>query len=89
MFRSPRPQLLFNKVDESKNVDRRSDFKIYSVVDGIPQNPVGRTGIIGRGVLPRWGPNHAGLAVVTRYIFFVIFFAILLHLFCSLCLHIT
>ena len=68
LCRSPRPQLSFNNVDETKNVhvDRRSYLKIYSVVDGIPQNPAGRTGIIGRDVLPRWGPNHAGLPVVTR-----------------------
>jgi len=71
--------LLFNKVDEGKNVDRRSYLKIYRVVDGIPQNPVGRTGIIGRGVLPRWGPNHAGLAVVTRYIMFCNFIAFFVH----------
>ena len=25
----------------------------------VPCNPVGRTGIIGRGHLGRWGPNHA------------------------------
>jgi len=66
MYRSPRPQLLFNKEDENKNVDRRSYLEVYRVVDGIPQNPAGRTGIIGRGVLPRWGPNHSGLPVVTR-----------------------
>ena len=24
-----------------------------------PLNPVGRTGIIGRGHLGKWGPNHA------------------------------
>jgi hypothetical protein len=25
----------------------------------VPVNPVGRTGLIGRGHLGRWGPNHA------------------------------
>lgn len=30
-------------------------------------NPVGRTGISGRGVLGRWGPNHAADPVVTRW----------------------
>lgn len=30
-------------------------------------NPVGRTGIYGRGLLGRWGPNHAADPVVTRW----------------------
>lgn len=30
-------------------------------------NPVGRTGIIGRGLLGRWGPNHAADPIVTRW----------------------
>lgn len=32
------------------------------------RNPVGRTGMVGRGLLGRWGPNHAADPVVTRYI---------------------
>jgi len=32
-----------------------------------PRNPRGRTGIKGRGLLGRWGPNHAVNAIVTRY----------------------
>lgn len=35
--------------------------------DGYPLNPVGRTGIVGRGVLGRWGPNHAADPIVTRW----------------------
>jgi len=31
------------------------------------RNPVGRTGMRGRGLLGRWGPNHAADPVVTRY----------------------
>ena len=58
--------MLFNGFDDGEDVDRRSYLRMYHVVDGIPQNPVGRTGVVGRGVLGRWGPNHAGLAVVTR-----------------------
>lgn len=30
-------------------------------------NPIGRTGIIGRGVLGRWGPNHAADPIITRW----------------------
>jgi len=32
-----------------------------------PYNPEGRTGLSGRGLLGRWGPNHAGDPVVTRW----------------------
>ena len=34
---------------------------------GRPLNPLGRTGLSGRGSLPRWGPNLAVSAVVTRF----------------------
>lgn len=39
----------------------------YNIVNGYPLNPMGRTGISGRGVLGRWGPNHAADPVVTRW----------------------
>eukprot|EP00966_Prymnesium_polylepis_P143637 3315804-Prymnesium_polylepis.1 len=29
--------------------------------------PGGRTGIVGRGLLGRWGPNHAADPIVTRF----------------------
>ncbi|CAB3411217.1 unnamed protein product [Caenorhabditis bovis] len=32
-----------------------------------PINPMGRTGISGRGILGKWGPNHAADPLVTRY----------------------
>ena len=31
------------------------------------RNPIGRTGMIGRGCLGRWGPNHAADPIVTRW----------------------
>ena len=34
---------------------------------GRPLNPRGRTGLSNRGRLGKWGPNHAGDAIVTRY----------------------
>lgn len=34
---------------------------------GCPRNPVGRTGLEGRGLLGKWGPNHAADPIVTRY----------------------
>ncbi|XP_059152108.1 transient receptor potential cation channel subfamily M member-like 2 isoform X2 [Physella acuta] len=57
----------FNEYDKQCKVSRQSLLKPYKVVDGLPLNPVGRTGLKGRGSLGRWGPNHAGDPVVTRW----------------------
>lgn len=54
----------WNKITET---DRRSHMGSYNVVHGRPQNPVGRTGIAGRGKLGKWGPNHAVDPIVTRW----------------------
>ena len=34
--------------------------------NGLPRNPRGRTGMLGRGLLGQWGPNHAADPIVTR-----------------------
>ncbi|XP_054157620.1 protein ced-11-like [Oppia nitens] len=54
-------------------VDRQSwhmkdnEAIIYKLEDSvIPTNPFGRTGLRGRGSLPRWGPNHYVMVVITR-----------------------
>ena len=56
----------FNAVDLHLNCDRKSYHGTYEMVPFsmenatlVPRNPVGRTGVIGRGHLGRWGPNHA------------------------------
>jgi ADP-ribose pyrophosphatase len=36
------------------------------MVDGFPRNPFGRTGYAGRGLLGKYGPNHAADPIVTR-----------------------
>ncbi|VDO54386.1 unnamed protein product [Schistosoma margrebowiei] len=55
----------FNKIDGI--LDRTSFMGQYKFsADGLPLNPCGRTGITGRGVLGRWGPNHAADPIVTR-----------------------
>ena len=41
------------------------DYKLNELCQ--PLNPIGRTGIIGRGLLGRWGPNHAADPIVTRW----------------------
>lgn len=49
-------------------MNRKSFTGDYVVnADGYPLNPVGRTGIVGRGLLGRWGPNHAADPIVTRW----------------------
>jgi ADP-ribose pyrophosphatase len=55
----------FNALD--CKIDRRSHHGAYEVVDGMPRNPHGRTGLTGRGDLGRWGPNHAADPIVTRW----------------------
>ena len=62
---SPKHDMKFN--DRDGKVNRVSYYGAYDVVDGFPMNPVGRTGIIGRGLLGKWGPNHAADPVVTRW----------------------
>lgn len=49
------------------NVNRQSHIGQYNVFKGVPLNPEGRTGIKGRGVLGRWGPNHAADPIVSRW----------------------
>ncbi|EDW68843.2 ADP-ribose pyrophosphatase, mitochondrial [Drosophila virilis] len=48
-------------------VNRVSFHGDYQIKDGLPQNPIGRTGLCGRGLLGRWGPNHAADPIVTRW----------------------
>ena len=56
----------FCSYDNKNKVDRRSYLGEYKVDNKIPKNPKGRTGIIGRGSLKFWGPNHAILALISR-----------------------
>ncbi|KJE90147.1 Gk5 protein [Capsaspora owczarzaki ATCC 30864] len=63
--RTEKADLKFNAVDGA--VDRTSFEGTYQIVDGLPRNPKGRTGLAGRGLLGRWGPNHAADPVVTRW----------------------
>src|SRR6266576_170894 len=54
----------WNSLDH--NVNRVSFIKRYDLDGNYPVNPVGRTGLRGRGILGRWGPNHAADPIVTR-----------------------
>ncbi|XP_048752926.1 ADP-ribose pyrophosphatase, mitochondrial-like isoform X2 [Ostrea edulis] len=57
--------LSFNGCDGK--INRVSHMGDYEVIDGVPRNPRGRTGVVGRGQLGRWGPNHAADPIVTRW----------------------
>tara|TARA_B110001452_G_scaffold217544_1_gene189114 strand:+ start:1996 stop:2934 length:939 start_codon:yes stop_codon:yes gene_type:complete len=52
-------------VDWSARVSHYGTILIDAAT-GYPMNPVGLTGMMGRGLLGKWGPNHAGDAIVTR-----------------------
>lgn len=58
----------FNQID-ANNVDRTSFEGVYKFdpVTQMPLNPRGRTGLSGRGLLGKFGPNHAADTVVTRW----------------------
>ncbi|XP_048408354.1 ADP-ribose pyrophosphatase, mitochondrial-like isoform X3 [Stegostoma tigrinum] len=56
----------FNALDGK--IDRRSFLGCYELdEDKLPLNPMGRTGITSRGLLGKWGPNHAADPIVTRW----------------------
>lgn len=49
-------------------IDRTCGSHKYEIdCEGFPINPVGRTGLKGRGLLGRWGPNCAADCIVTRW----------------------
>uniref|UniRef100_A0A0K0E9K0 Nudix hydrolase domain-containing protein n=1 Tax=Strongyloides stercoralis TaxID=6248 RepID=A0A0K0E9K0_STRER len=51
------------------DINRISFMGPYQIsTDNRPLNPIGRTGLKGRGILGRWGPNHAADPIVTRII---------------------
>lgn len=62
-----RPMLAFNSYDDTTKTNRKSFLGEYEVIDNLPRNPMGRTGLVGRGLLGKWGPNHAVDPVVTRW----------------------
>lgn len=47
--------------------DRPSYLPAPEPIDDRPLNPVGRTGLRGRGLLGKWGPNQAADPMVTRF----------------------
>lgn len=46
---------------------RLDQVAVFEEETGRPINPAGRTGMRGRGLLGRWGPNYAADPIVTRF----------------------
>jgi hypothetical protein len=67
-FLSAKPPVWADSVDV-KTVDfsKRLVYGTITFRDGFPINPVGRTGVTGRGVLGKWGPNSAGDPLFTKW----------------------
>ncbi|XP_008565916.1 PREDICTED: transient receptor potential cation channel subfamily M member 2 [Galeopterus variegatus] len=61
----PLSRIRYNVVDGP--TDRQSFHGPYAVQHGLPLNPMGRTGLRGRGSLRCFGPNHMLHPVVTRW----------------------
>ncbi|XP_077304778.1 transient receptor potential cation channel subfamily M member 2 [Lithobates pipiens] len=55
----------YNTLDGT--VNRQSYCANYVVQDGLPLNPIGRTGLRGRGSLCFFGPNHAIHPIITQW----------------------
>ncbi|XP_063720388.1 ADP-ribose pyrophosphatase, mitochondrial-like isoform X2 [Symsagittifera roscoffensis] len=55
--------------DKTTEVNRISYLGTYQLdpITGAPLNPSGRTGMVGRGLLGKYGPNHAADPVVTCF----------------------
>ena len=54
--------------DHVYQVNRISFLGTYEVINGIPRNPSGSTGMIGRNNLNFWGTNHSIKAIFTKYL---------------------
>lgn len=54
-------------IEYGKQRNRKDDWICFSERE-LPINPIGRTGIWGRGLLGKWGPNMAADPIVTRKI---------------------
>ena len=68
MFKILRFIKKWNDIDLDNKTDRRSYLGPYEVTNlKRPLNPIGRTGISGRGYLEKWGPNHTVNPIVTRF----------------------
>jgi len=67
-FTSAKPPVWADSMDVKKvDFSKRMVYGTLTFHDGVPINPVGRTGVTGRGVLGKWGPNSAGDPLFTKW----------------------
>lgn len=67
-FLSTNPPIWADNADSSTiDWNKRSAYGTITFHEGKPINPVGRTGITGRGILGKWGPNSAGDPLFTKW----------------------
>lgn len=64
-YKDPNFKPTYNTLDGS--VNRKSHMGEYKIENDLPLNPFGRTGITGRGILGRYGPNHAADPIVSTW----------------------
>lgn len=62
-------KIQFNTMDGVINrMSYHGNYEMEKLDDiDVPRNPSGRTGMKGRGLLGKWGPNHAADPIVTRF----------------------
>ena len=60
------PKEIKDQFNLGKRISHMPEKYKISEKDGSPINPIGRTGMTGRGLLGKWGPNHAADPLVTR-----------------------
>ena len=67
--------------NDDGQINRLSYYKSYYLDCTDPLNCRGRTGLKGRGVFPRWGPNHYHMTIVTRLVYFMSSYKLLFYLY--------
>lgn len=67
-FLSSKPPAWADSMDVTTvDFSKRTIYGTLNFRNGFPINPIGRTGVIGRGVLGKWGPNAAGDPLFTKW----------------------
>ena len=58
---------VFSRITYAKGRHAKTLKEAKLISCGKPKNPIGRTGMKGRGLLGKYGPNHAADPIVTRF----------------------
>lgn len=54
-------------LETNRPVDENRSYPPYKLAENfLPLNPIGRTGVCGKGALPRWGPNHYCIIIIMQ-----------------------